>query len=50
MALADDLTDYVKATFRTQWKTRQGQGVPDPEVLKLSNDCPSSEILGQAVA
>ncbi len=38
MALADDLTDYVKATFRTQWKTRQGQGVPDPEVLKLSND------------
>lgn len=38
MAISDDLTAYVKATFQTQWKMRKGQAVPDPENLKLSND------------
>jgi class 3 adenylate cyclase len=38
MALSDDLTDYVKTTFRTRWGMRKGQIVPDPEDLKLSND------------
>ena len=38
MTLSDDLTSYVKTTFRTQWETRQGQVVPQPENLKLSND------------
>ena len=38
MALADNLTAYVKTTFQTQWETRKGQVVPDPEDLKLSND------------
>jgi class 3 adenylate cyclase len=38
MTLSDDLATYVEATFRTRWKTRQGQVVPDPEDLALSND------------
>jgi class 3 adenylate cyclase len=38
MAISEDLTAYVKATFQTQWKTRKGQAVPDPENLNLSND------------
>lgn len=38
MALSDDLTAYVKTTFRTEWETRKGQVVPGPEDLKLSND------------
>jgi class 3 adenylate cyclase len=38
MALSDDLAAYVKTTFQKQWQTRQGQIVPDPKNLKLSND------------
>ena len=38
MALGDDLTVYVKQTFKEAWTTRTGQVVPDPENLKHSND------------
>jgi class 3 adenylate cyclase len=38
MALADDLSKYVKETFRAQWATRNGQTVPEPEDLKLANE------------
>ena len=38
MALADDLKSEVRKIFREAWSTREGQVVPDPEDLKLSND------------
>jgi class 3 adenylate cyclase len=38
MSLADDLKAYVQTTFSSQWKTRTGQIIPDPENLTLSND------------
>ena len=38
MALSDDLTTDVATTFGELWKTRKGQGVPEPEALKLNND------------
>jgi class 3 adenylate cyclase len=38
LALSDDLTAYVKATFQTRWEMRKGQAVPDPEKLKLTNN------------
>lgn len=38
MPLSADLTSEVAQIFREQWTIRDGQGVPDPEHLKLSND------------
>jgi len=38
MALADDLKSEVAKIFSEQWTTRNGQVVPEPEDLKLSND------------
>jgi len=38
MALLDDLKKEVTQIFGEQWQVRNGQGVPDPEDLKLSND------------
>jgi class 3 adenylate cyclase len=38
MALSDDLSSYVKETFRAQWATRKGEKVPEPEDLKLANE------------
>lgn len=38
MALLDDLKNEVAHIFGEQWTTREGQVVPDPEDLKLSND------------
>jgi class 3 adenylate cyclase len=38
VALADDLKDEVGKIFRSQWSTRNGSVVPDPEDVKLGND------------
>lgn len=38
MALADDLTTEVAKIFKDSWTKRDGQVVPEPEDLKLSND------------
>lgn len=38
MALADDLKAEVAEIFKAQWTKRDGQVVPEPEALKLSND------------
>jgi len=38
MALKDELEEKVKETFSEQWESRDGQGIPDDEDLKLSND------------
>jgi len=38
MALSDDIKSNASATFRTQWTVRDGQVVPAPADLKLSND------------
>jgi class 3 adenylate cyclase len=37
MAVIDDLNSKVTEIFSTQWNTQQGQVVPDPEALRLSN-------------
>jgi uridylate cyclase len=37
MALQDELKKYVADTFRSQWKPRDGNVVPDPEDLSLEN-------------
>ena len=38
MSLKDDLDNKVKELFREQWTERDGQVVPEPNDLKLSND------------
>jgi uridylate cyclase len=38
MSLTDDLTSEVTAIFRDSWTRRDGEVVPEPEDLKLSND------------
>lgn len=38
MSLKDDLDSKVKEIFREQWTERDGQYVPEPSDLKLSND------------
>jgi class 3 adenylate cyclase len=38
MGLKDDITDRVKVIFAEQWKTREGQVVPEPANVGLSND------------
>lgn len=38
MALADDLKREVEAIFATNWQTREGTKVPEPEDIKLGND------------
>ncbi|MCW1410737.1 MULTISPECIES: adenylate/guanylate cyclase domain-containing protein [Rhizobium] len=38
MGLLKDLQDHATQTFREQWSTRDGQVVPSPTDLKLSND------------
>ncbi len=38
MSLNDDLKQEVAAIFRESWSTCEGQKVPEPEDLKLSND------------
>lgn len=38
MSLADDLKSEVAKIFRERWTTRDGQVVPEPSDLKLSND------------
>ncbi len=38
MSLKNDLDDKVKEIFKEQWTERNGQVVPDPSDLKLSND------------
>jgi class 3 adenylate cyclase len=38
MALSDELTSYLKTTFKSNWAKREGQVVPDPEDLPLSNE------------
>jgi class 3 adenylate cyclase len=38
MILTNDLTDRVKDIFREQWTTRDGDVVPEPEDVRLSND------------
>jgi len=37
MALREELKEYVENTLRFQWKTRNGNVVPDPEDLPLDN-------------
>lgn len=37
MALKDDLNSEVIAIFKTQWATRAGQQVPEPEDITLGN-------------
>ncbi|HWO38457.1 MAG TPA: adenylate/guanylate cyclase domain-containing protein [Candidatus Acidoferrum sp.] len=37
MSLGDDLRSYVKSTFGSQWKTREGSVVPSPEDVTLDN-------------
>jgi class 3 adenylate cyclase len=37
MAIIDDLNSKVSEFFNQRWETRQGQVVPDPEALRLSN-------------
>lgn len=38
MALCDDLEKEATRIFREQWTVREGQTVPDPENIKLTND------------
>lgn len=38
MALKDDLENYVATIFKSAWNTRDGQVVPSPENVKLTND------------
>nr|BDT33784.1 adenylate/guanylate cyclase domain-containing protein [Myxococcus sp. MH1] len=38
MALKDDLKSEVVAIFKTDWKKRAGQQVPEPENIALGND------------
>lgn len=38
MALGDDLYSEVVSIFKTQWKKREGQLVPEPETVALGND------------
>ncbi|MEE9443729.1 MAG: adenylate/guanylate cyclase domain-containing protein [candidate division Zixibacteria bacterium] len=38
MSLNDDLKQEVATILRNSWSTRNGQKVPEPEELKLSND------------
>lgn len=38
MALKDDLQSQVDTIFKSQWTTRDGQVVPAPSDVKLSND------------
>jgi len=38
MALADDLKTDVQSIFRQQWTTRDGNVVPEPDDLRLTND------------
>ncbi len=38
MSLADDLKTEVKRIFRDKWETRDGEVVPDPEDLSLTNE------------
>jgi class 3 adenylate cyclase len=37
MALRDELKEYVENTLRSQWTTRDGNVIPDPEDLALDN-------------
>lgn len=38
MALRDDLEKEAARIFRDQWTVREGQTVPDPQNIKLTND------------
>lgn len=38
MALSDDLTNETSRIFRDKWDVREGQTIPDPEDVKLTND------------
>lgn len=38
MTLHDDLENYASSTFRSVWRKRDGQKVPDTSDLSLSND------------
>lgn len=38
MTVAEDISQNAKATFRTTWISRDGQVIPAPSDLKLSND------------
>lgn len=38
MTLKDDLQGQVDTIFKSAWTTRDGQVVPDPDDVKLSND------------
>lgn len=38
MALSDDLKGEVGTIFKSQWSSRDGQVVPEPESVKLGND------------
>jgi class 3 adenylate cyclase len=38
MALVDDMKSEVAKIFCEQWTKRSGQGVPEPENIKLGND------------
>ena len=38
MSLKDELNEEVRAIFATQWETRDGLVVPEPENVKLGND------------
>jgi class 3 adenylate cyclase len=38
MSLTADISAEVDEIFKTQWKTREGDKVPEPENVKLGND------------
>lgn len=38
MALADEIKAEVEKIFKTQWTSRGGQVVPEPEDIKLGNE------------
>jgi len=38
MALSNDIVEDARATFQSQWETRNGIVVPDPEDVGLGND------------
>jgi len=38
MSLNTDISAEVDEIFKTQWKTREGDNVPDPEDVQLGND------------
>lgn len=38
MGVADDIRAKAKDTFKSEWSTRKGTVVPEPEDLALSND------------